>query len=127
MGVERREPGRAVRGRNLRAVSVGDRLVVLADCNRMGGGSAVVARIGRKYVTTDSGRRFDRDSGQEAGNGVGGYCYAMTEADAAAHQEHARDVGALESFVNARRYRWTQDLTADQARRVLAILMESPT
>lgn len=62
-------------------IKVGDVVRVLPDANRHGGGEFVVAGIGRKYIKIKHGRRdrlFDRVTGQEQSDGVGGYCYLLS-------------------------------------------------
>lgn len=113
---------------DLGGVKVGDRVVVLADSNKLGGGTFVVAAIGPKCITIAGdfcARKFRRDNGQEKSAGVGGYCVLMTEHQFAEHEEREREVGRLRDHVLRAPWQWYHELTADQARRVLAILTES--
>lgn len=67
------------------AWKVGDPVVVLPDGNNMGGCRAVVAKVGRVWMTIGGGyrtRMFSLADGHEKGDGVGGYCVAVTPEEA---------------------------------------------
>lgn len=88
-------------------IKVGDTVRVLADYNRHGGGEFVVAAIGRKYIKIQHGRRarkFDRVTGQEQGDGVGGYCYLLS---ITAYADHVRRQEAIARIRDATRsFNW---------------------
>lgn len=104
----------------LAGVVVGQRLLVLADQNEMGGGTLVVTKVGRTLVHCGD-RRFQISDGMEPGKGIGGYCYAMT---AERHAEYMERVRLLEQLRPYRDWHGFDRCTTDQLRRVVAILSE---
>lgn len=107
-------------------VKVGDNLIYVTSSKYRSGGPVTVSRIGRKYLyVTRDGRelseRFDRATGvEDSGYGAKGQLYTTER-----HEERTHRASLYEQLREAGiefRHGVRSDLTADQLRRLLAVV-----
>jgi hypothetical protein len=107
--------------------SAGDPVVILPDENRMGGGYARVMSVGRRWmlVVGEHGgrpRKFDVESRQEKGDGIGGYCHALTPSE---HEMYLRRKAAVDQARLIAGYSWWQLVNTDDLEVIVKMIADA--